>query len=265
MNWIRVTRAHPCACCKKDSWCLFQGNVAICMRQASDRPKQFSDGSVGYLHTIGESNQTPIRIPKPPPEPVINVGKMLDRWHEETEVEWLKEFAMELGVEWTSLAKLGCCWAKEHQAWGFGMRDGHGNLVGIRLRTRDGHKFAVRGSHQGVFLPGGEADLLALICEGPTDTAAALTLGFYAVGRPSCSGGMQDIMTAFRRLRVSRAVLIADADDPGVRGAQMLQEHLRIASASLVLPTKDLRAFVTLGGTRDLLNSMIDSLVWNHP
>ncbi len=265
MNWIRVTRAHPCACCGKDSWCLFQGNVAICMRQASDRPKQFSDGSVGYLHTIGESNQNPIRISKPPPEPVINVGKLMEQWHADTEDAMIENLAEQLGVGVLPLRKLGCVWASTHRAWAFPMKDGHGEFVGIRLRTSDGHKFAVRGSHQGVFLPGGEADLMALICEGPTDTAAALTLGFYAVGRPSCSGGMQDIMTAFRRLRVSRAVLIADADDPGVRGAQMLQEHLRIASASLVLPTKDLRAFVTLGGTRDLLDSMIDSLVWNHP
>ncbi len=239
------------------------GNLVLCMRTTSNRPFTLKSGEVGYFHSFnGEPNHVR-RAERPPP--VINVGKLMEEWHAETESCMIENLAKQLGVGVLALRKLGCAWARPHRAWAFPMSDGYGNFVGIRLRTNEGHKFAVKGSHQGIFLPGCEPEKMALVTEGPTDAAAALSLGFYAVGRPSCAGGMQDILTAFRRLRINRAVLIADNDDVGVRGAQMLQEHLRIPSAMLVLPCKDCREFLKLGGTEELLRSMIDQLIWKQP
>jgi hypothetical protein len=68
------------------------------------------------------------------------------------------------------------------------MCDGYGEVVGIRLRNERG-KFAVRGSRQGVFVAGVPAQKTLFVCEGPTDTAAAVDLGLFAVGRPNCCCG----------------------------------------------------------------------------
>ncbi len=263
MNWLRVNRQNRCPVCTKDSWCMIvpgpNGNLVLCMRTTSNRPFTLKSGEVGYFHSF---NGEPVHVKRAErPPPVINVGKLMEQWESETKLGMIEGLANSLGVSIQSLRNLSCAWAKEHRAWAFPMCDGYGNYTGIRLRSIEGHKWAVKGSHQGVFLPYITCSYrMALICEGPTDTAAAMTLGFWAVGRPSCAGGMHDILTAFKRLRVNRAVLIADNDDPGVRGAQM-----RIPSAMLVLPTKDLRDMVRLGGTTELLRSMIDQLIWKQP
>lgn len=264
MSWHPVTRNNPCLVCNKSKagYCMFSDNGEfLCMRVESRRPIKLKSGEVGWIHFPDGSVPKPV-IPKERPPPVINVGKLMRQWHEETDSAAIEQLADELGVRPFALHQLGCVWAEDHRAWAFPMSDGYGNLTGIRLRTDDGHKFAVRGSHQGVFLPISPSEELALVCEGPTDTAAALSLGFYAVGRPSCSGGMADIVTAFRRLKVSRAVIVADSDEVGSRGAAMLQKQLPMPSALIVLPAKDLRKFVELGGTRELIDSMINNLIW---
>lgn len=265
MNWLRVNRQRRCPVCSKDSWCLLSpdGQKAFCMRQTSERSHTFKDGSVGYFHNVSGE---PVAVKREErPALVINVGKLMESWAEQTEWSMIVNLATQLGVMPTALGKIGCAWAREHRAWAFVMKDGFGNMVGIRLRSNDGNKWAVRGSHSGIFFCEDAKDRLALIVEGPTDASAGLSLGFFTIGRPSCSGGMHDVITALRRLRVNRAVIVADNDDPGVNGAKMLQEHLRIPSVMLVLPCKDCREFVKLGGTQELLRSMIDQLVWKQP
>jgi len=68
------------------------------------------------------------------------------------------------------------------------MSNDFGKIIGIRRRLPNGRKISLTSSKTGLFIP---ADLspegLLLICEGPTDTAAALDLGFAAIGRPNCN------------------------------------------------------------------------------
>ena len=80
------------------------------------------------------------------------------------------------------------------------MRNGAGEVVGVRLRKSDGKKLSIKGSKEGLFIPTGlkPCDRL-LIGEGPTDTAALLDLGFEAVGRPSCTGGGRLLPELVRR------------------------------------------------------------------
>jgi len=162
-----------------------------------------------------------------------------------------------------SLLALNCCWASPHKAWAFAMRDGYGNMVGIRLRTESGKKFAVPGSHQGLFIPKDKWDKMLMLTEGPTDCAAAIDLGYWAIGRPSCSGGVSEVITFVKQRKVRRAVIVSDNDSPGVLGAAELQRRLPCSSCILVLPAKDVRAFVGLGGTKALMDSMIGSAIWN--
>lgn len=234
------------------------------MRVQSPKQFRFKGGDVGWLHQIN-GGQRLIIEQKPKPIPVINVGKLMAEWTEQTKREQIRRLSQQLGVIPFCLNCLQCAWAAPYRAWAFPMRDGYGEYTGIRLRAENGRKWCVPGSHQGIFQSFFQPQRTALICEGPTDTAAALTLGFYAVGKPSCSGGMPHVRTALQRLGVRRAIIVADNDDAGLRGAQMQANQLPIPNASLVLPAKDLREFVKLGGTNQILTSIIDQLVWKQP
>jgi hypothetical protein len=102
-----------------------------------------------------------------------------------------------------------------------------GKAVGVRLRLPDGRKLSIRGGKEGLFLPTrlGSGGRL-LIAEGPTDTAALLDLGFAAVGRPSCSGGVGHVVDLVKRLGTAEAVVVADGDGPGLFGAEKLAARL---------------------------------------
>lgn len=226
------------------------------MRVASDTPMK----NGGYLHKHPGSAPPPQKREAPP---AIHVAGLINQWKSHTFSLDIVNLSTLLGVSPLSLSQLECCWAEPHKAWAFPMHDGEGNLVGIRLRSKNGRKWAVRGSHQGIFYADGppEKDPV-LVCEGPTDTAAALTLGFYAVGRPSCSGGVRDTCVLVRRLGIRRVVIIADNDKPGLAGAEVLQNQLPCSSGVLVLPTKDMREFVNQGGTAKALSSLIKTVIW---
>ncbi len=261
-EWTRVSRSNRCPICESDSWCTYTDSIVLCMRSASNRPKTLRSGEQGWLHQ--RDGAQPIRpVPgRQRPEPTINCGKLLETWSNADTAHATSRLSELLGVSLDSLMLLRCVWAPPHGAWAFPMRDGYGELTGIRLRSMEGKKWAVRGSHQGIFLPWSDSGHTAWVMEGPTDTAAALTLGLYAVGRPSCSGGMHDIQVAFKRLGVNRAVIVADNDDPGMRGAAMLAEQLTVPTATLLLPVKDMREFLNCGGTKSLLDSMLNNVVW---
>jgi hypothetical protein len=145
------------------------------------------------------------------------------------------------------------------------MLAGYGNVIGIRLRAMDGSKWAVKGSRNGIFIPRSPASYRCYICEGPTDTASALTMGLYAIGRPSCSGGGPEALQFLGRSLVREVAIIADNDEPGLRGAKMLQIQLPIRSAILILPCKDIREMLNRGGGRDEVEELASNLVWSQP
>jgi hypothetical protein len=193
---------------------------------------------------------------------MINSRQLIEDWSRATKEEWLQRFSKQIGMTEQSLMALNCCWASPHSAWAFPMRDSNFKMVGIRLRSESGAKWSVRGSHQGIFTPPRIDAKEILVLEGATDTAAALTLGYVGVGRPSCSGGILEIKTLVTRLGIRRVVIVCDNDKPGIDGAIGLQRHLTVPSCLVTLPCKDLRAYLSLGGTKALLDSMINSCVW---
>ena len=97
------------------------------------------------------------------------------------------------------------------------MRNPAGGVLGVRLRLPGGEKdLTSRAGMMGFFIPEGiDAGKLLLVCEGPTDTAAILDLGFSAVGRPSCTGGVKLLVELLRTAKPSGVVIVADADAPG--------------------------------------------------
>lgn len=144
------------------------------------------------------------------------------------------------------------------------MKDGYGNYIGIRLRNEWGKKWAVTGSQAGIFIPTIKPEKRVFVVEGPTDTAAGLTLGLYTIGRPSCCGGVTHIVDFVKQAKVKEVVIVSDNDEPGIKGAQELQRWLKVPSCLLLLPTKDLREYLRFGDVHTI-ESIISQLVWHQP
>jgi len=261
----RVDRANKCPICDHDTWCLLGRSVVICMRVVSDKPKPFKGGETGYIHQYPDGKvfrPAPVKREK---IPVINTRKVLADWARAYPNNRLSVLAHHLGVSIRSLEELECQVAGGYiNTWAFPMKDGYGNYIGIRVRNLSGNKWAVTGSQAGIFVPIVKPQPRMLVVEGPTDTAAGLTLGFYTVGRPSCSGGVPHIVDHVRKQRIREVVVVSDNDGPGIKGATDLQQWLPVPSCVLLLPTKDLREFRRFGD-KSTIDSMIKELVWTQP
>ncbi len=259
----RVNREHKCPICNHDTWCLMGRSIVICMRVQSPKVKNFKGGEVGWIHEYGEQ---PVKLPPTPKKsPVVNVRKVMTEWKRAYPHNRLQFLAHDLGVSIQSLEDLECQYAGDyHNAWGFVMKDGYSNYIGIRIRNLLGQKWAVTGSQAGIFIPNVRPARRMFVAEGPTDTAAGLTLGLYTIGRPSCSGGATHIVDHVRRSKVAEVVIVSDNDEPGIRGAEDLQRWLPVPSCILLLPCKDLREFIKFGD-KSTIDSMIEQVVWTQP
>ncbi len=278
-TWLRVSRQRPCPICGKPDWCSIteDGAAACCMRISEGAVAHVDQGhGVGHIHQLDASEALPLRFCESRPAVgtrterpafALDYGAILRRWRACTSTEAIQALAAGLGVSRESLERLEATWAPERAAWAFPMHDDRRQVVGIRLRGSQGQKFALNGSHAGVFLPRGlDSRSTLLICEGPTDTAAALTLGYQAVGRPSCSGGTNilcDMLQAGRRRDV---VILADSDGPGRCGARQLADRIvgivRSFKVIAAAPHKDIREWLQAGVGRDCVDVRIAQANW---
>lgn len=255
---IRVTKRNPCAICQKTDWCTVSANgkIAFCMRVEST--KQAKNGA--WIHYLTE----PIK-PAPPPkrekEPPVaqpEMARLAVTYYERCEHPEL--LANALGVSAESLRREGMGY--DGKNWSFPMFDACRRVIGIKLRPPAGKKFCVPGSHLGINWPkdlSGKPPLV--VCEGETDTAAALDLGFDAIGRPSCSAGVEIILGFLNRQRYPHVWIFADRDDPGIKGAKGLAAVVKpMARGVKILHCpwhKDLREWLQHGGcTRPMIETL---------
>jgi hypothetical protein len=236
------------------------------MRLTSDRPLK----NGGWLHTAANP-VAGIPVTRKPKKPVtIDAGALWRGWKDKTTPKRVNELGDALGVEGGALWMIGACWIPERQAWGFPMYDAKGKIVGIRIRTLEGDKYAWTGSRNALFrstMPVDNKQPLWLV-EGPTSLSAALTLGLGAIGRPNCSACDEMAVEYVRLNRIRRVVICADVDEneAGLRGAEKLQKVLTVPSVIVFPPVgKDLRDFLKAGGTRDELESMLRNFIWSVP
>jgi 5S rRNA maturation endonuclease (ribonuclease M5) len=239
------------------------------MRVKSDRPAR----NGGWLHAIAGAPPPSLPreyVPRPPRRPPPDWPALLRRFGRDTAAAEVERLAAVLGVSPGSLSCLGIVWYSPRHAWGFPMRDAAQQVVGIRLRTKSGFKFAVNGSRNGIFWPeelSGAGPLL--ICEGPTDTAALLDLGYDAIGRPSCASAVEMVIAVVEHLRRRDVVIVADTDGPGINGADRLAQALTEAGhrPKVIQPTqgKDARAWVQAGTTRAVVDAVIASALYWRP
>jgi hypothetical protein len=274
--WPHATKQEPCPVCGKPDWCRFGDRATVCMRVQSTIPAK--GGGWYHFHkdvnSTGQSYSPTNRKPSPPARP-IDAGRMMREWRTNTSLFQFSAYAQELGVLKESIIALGAAWAPQWNAWAWPMSDGDGYVVGIRLRSSDGLKWAVPGSRQGLFLPLPSVRLTALayLPEGPTDSAALLSMGLYPIGRPSCNGGADHVVCALDRLGFRSAVVVRDNDKinektgtrPGTAGAVELKKKLRRPSVFWEPGAfKDVRAFYQAGGTADLIEQANRHKIWSR-
>lgn len=273
MIWPHVNKQHPCPICQKTDWCQFGDRAIKCMRVESKN----SCSTGGWYHFYEEDKPEFVpraELPKPPPSQGFNL--LMAEYRNRTQTFQFQALAESLGVLPESLIALGAGYAQNRKAWAFPMWDGLNTILGIRLRNLQGFKWAVPGSRIGVFRPSKSvpAQPICYLPEGPTNTAATLSLGLYAVGRPTCNSGTTQLQETLRNLGIRRVVIIADNDPekqignrqgyPGIEGAKQLQRDLQCKSVIFIPPSpcKDIRDFLKAGGTKSYIESEVNKKVW---
>jgi len=264
---IRVTPKTPCPICDHHDWCGLSedGGLAVCMRVPEGSIRTARNG--GFVHRLGcgqnWKHRSCLRYTRPGKPARSDLAQLAAKFTEAIDPNKLASLAEALGLTVESLRRLGIGWNADAGAWAFPMKDANGQIIGFRLRLPDGRKLAVRGGREGLFIPG-ESTLAnpLLICEGPTDTAAGLDLGFSAVGRPSCNTGAEFLVKLSRGYHT---VILSDNDPPGRHGAILLAQRLALycPSVKVVCPVhgvKDLRQWLAKGLTREALNERIETV-----
>lgn len=279
-QWLRVNRQRPCPVCKKSDWCTYtsDGRAVCCMRVEGVKPMR----NGGWLHRVGDdtARARSARVTWDAAPTRRCEAALFDAaaYHAGLRVkgDWrdVDGLALSLGLCPYALATLEPAWDHWSDAWAFPMRDGAGKVLGIRLRADNGRKWAVKGSREGLFFdPAVGRVPEVMLCEGPTDTAAAISLGFVAVGRPSCAGGVDQTRAFCFRHGVQRVIVMADQDVPhrrpdgstwypGRDGAQRLVAALGLPFRMVMPPAKDLRRWVIDGATPEAAAAVVNNAYW---
>jgi len=191
---------------------------------------------------------------------VKDFGPLARQYQNQLTTGKLNTLAVSLAVSAQSLKRLRAGW--DGEAYTFPMSDGKGQTIGIRRRFPSSRKVSVIGGKNGLFIPtglqGGEP---LLIAEGESDLAAALDLGFDAMGRPNCNSKIE--MTAKAAKGRTEIVIIGDGDIPGHRGAEKLADALALhyPAVKIICPPdniKDLRDWLQAELSRETLQRIIE-------
>lgn len=269
-SFLRVSRRRLCPVCHRPDWCMVSKDdpenppLCICSRMES----RIKYGDAGWLHVLDAK-----RDRRPPRHEVrIDCRKVEDhgveaRRYAETGLARLPRLADELSVTVEALRRLRVGWCEQEHCWTFPLFNAAGVCIGINRRLSDGSKRVFAGHRIGLYLP---HDLplkmtgqTLLIVEGGSDTAAGLDFGYQAIGRFSCSSGGEEVRRLVRQRQPRRVVIVADADEPGIRGSARLRDDLRrfcIYISVIAPPAKDLRQWRQDGASVDDLRLLIEEV-----
>lgn len=279
-DWSRVKRGKLCPICQKPDWCLIadDGSKAICMRTPGGEREIDMPHGVGYLHHVGEVVQgagTLNVLPGGAKMQFVSEIKrqsfydwlnIFDDIRGDTTDEDFERLAGLLGITSDALDQADFAYCRSREAWAIPMRDHLGEICGLRYRSEDGRKWAHRGSQSGLFWPhsiGNQDRGTWYIAEGPTDVAALLQLGLPAIGKPSATGGLQDLRQLIYEGRLRDVVIVADSDIPGKQGAEKtaaaIMSACRTVKIVTAMPFKDIREGVASGRiTKEVLDIRIE-------
>lgn len=294
-GWRRVSRREPCPICEHADWCGVSedGEVCHCMRVESANPCP----SGGWFHFLKErpARMPARRGPKPPVRPkMFNADMTMAGFRAEFEApgdgkdifDSLLEIAADLNMRAADIDRLLVGRSAFHGAWAFPMRDGRGEVVGIRLRRYgSSDKWSVGGSRDGLFYDpelepreavcNGVKGRELVVVEGATDCVAGYALGLPCVGRSACQTGAEMLKELCVRLSVGRVTIVSDNDEykfrpdgtawrPGQEGAQALARKLRRTYRIVTPPKKDLRDWLYAGLTAETFWMVADLQPWRR-
>jgi len=257
----RLHKGQCCPVCGKSDWCLVEldtsGDPVAVLCQRVESPRRWRDA--GCLHTLNCDGRRPSaptrRSGDDLPQTPVDFEHRLGRAQTRLETHHGTRVAADLGVSIAALRTLGA--GVEGRTLLAPMYDADGAVVGVRTRNSNGAKRALRGSRNGLFgVPALDGADRVYICEGLSDTAAALMIGIQAIGRPSCRGGGHALEALLRSAQPREVVVIADRDIPGREGAWDLTTQLvglpGLVVRLLEIPGahKDLREWVVSGACR---------------
>lgn len=205
-----------------------------------------------HLHETGEllPGVAVQRTREEPNRQEPNFTKMkrdVDEWRWRTDRDWWEAVAMSLGVGAFALRLLDCVHQPRLDCCAFPMHDGDGKIIGIRYRWADGTKRAMTGSWAGLFLPNPRQESQVLwVCEGPTDCAALLSMGFWAVGLPAARQGIEHLARYIHVEQPRAVVSVADAGAVGRASASLVASKAAAGIQNVKVvqpPAKDVRAW----------------------
>ena len=274
-EWGRVSRATPCPICEKPDWCTvaLDGTAACCMRIESGVAAK----NGGWVHRLGPAAPLPWRrrpyIPLRPAAPRIDAAAVWRAFRHDAAIDATGDAALALGLPPWTVWELGAG-IDDQGNLAFPMYDGALNIIGIRLRSPDGRKWAVTGSKAGVFVPwryrphDWDNRGHAIVVEGPTDASAVLSLDMIPIGRPSALGCEQTVADAAHAIGATSLTIVADVDNNkiGEMGARRLSATLTTASIRHRLVTagghKDFRKWVQAGVDRPTVEMQWANARW---
>jgi hypothetical protein len=270
---VSCTRQRPCPVCRKPTakaigYCVadYQRGLVWC----GHCPQRGRDA---FFRLDGQHCPPPATV-QFKERPAVDFAPMHEEMRNRITPKNLRAESDALGVHPESLAAVGIGWCDEYDAATFPMYGLNRKVVGIRVRRRrDGKKWAVPGSTNGVFIPqctwanpdqNGKGR--CFVVEGPTDTAAGVDLGLSIFGLPAALVAHQVIAHYVRGREV---VIIRDGDEAGIKSSDRLSEILIpiCPSVHVIRPmiVKDLRAWLRAGATPGLIESVITNTSPRRP
>lgn len=247
LDWLRVTKQHPCPVCARDHFCTVSptGNAAMCTKVPSAKERDTKNGPA-WIHILDE------RFEPPPPSQngkhEIDWAARQQAFRSSVTAELRDELAGILGVEPMALDEIGVGWDGERETWTFPMHDDEGTVCGITWRNREGKKKHYTDSKVGLYRrTGAPDDGPVAIVEGASDTAATLSFGTVDVlGLPSASTVVDYLVPYVRNRPV---IVIGDNDEgAGARSVKAVVAAVQgvAKSVATVFPPpgiKDVRAW----------------------
>lgn len=221
-GWTRVSHEEPCPICRKPDNCSVSddGGAVWCGRVPDGAIRQNNGGQ--FLHYADERVATSGSAARPhtararPSVTQEDHGALVARIELCTELaadNGKQLLATELGVSVDSLERLEVTCLPGFSLWP--ERSADGTVIGLCDRFPDGTKKQEAGTKRGLTFCDGWHEIPGpvLLPEGGSDTAAALTMGLCAVGRPSNSSGLDLLVELLRQLPDDREIVVLGEND----------------------------------------------------
>ena len=257
-DWVDVSKAEPCPICGKPDWCSRKpdGSAVLCHRSSAGMvPPGWKEGTrtntgVIFDNLDAESFRS-LALETPANETARRRTMSSDQWDRlarnraRNATEHVERLAELLGVSVDSLEALSVGWDNTARAWTTPHRNGGGEITGLAVRysepwTDSEGKVRSKGSEFGTklglfFDPGSwsRGNGPVFVPEGASDVAALMTMDLASVGRPSNTGGVDQLVELLRGFDVERPVVIVGERDqkpdglfPGRDGARNTAREL---------------------------------------